>query len=214
MTAGTANVSRNAMPAVTRQPGPQVRAVTTSDLKPRDPIMDSEARRADVFQKVVLPHKDAAMNLARWLTRNSHDAEDVFQEALLRAYRFIETFRGGNSRSWLLKIVRNTFYTWKEQNSFEARHESLEDNEVDVMDETPDGHAILEAELDIERVRNAMTRLHASHREILILREFEELSYKDIATIIDAPMGTVMSRLARARHQLFEELKAEPAGAN
>jgi RNA polymerase sigma factor (sigma-70 family) len=156
-----------------------------------------------VFEQAVLPHLDAAYNLARWLTRNDHDAEDVAQEAFLRAMRFFDGFRGGSVRPWLLTIVRNTYLTWLQKSKVKEMT-PLEDRDVE-------SHAASPEELLIERVdgqslRRALDALPAEYREVLVLRELEELSYKEIAEITGIPMGTVMSRLARARRRLQESV--------
>ena len=160
------------------------------------------------FERAVLPHLPAAYNLARWLTHNDHDAEDVVQEAYLRAFRFFGAFRGGDSRSWLLKIVRNVYYTWiQRENS--RRLSTVADEEM----ESVESHALSpEARLlhnaDSERLRRALEQLPAEYREVIVLRELEELSYKEIADIAGVPLGTVMSRLARARRRLQQGLMA------
>jgi RNA polymerase sigma-70 factor (ECF subfamily) len=155
------------------------------------------------FEQAVLPHLGAAYNLARWLTRNAHDADDVVQEAYLRAYQFFESFHGGDGRAWLLRIVRNTCYTWLERNR--RREPQLP------LEETPHStgsapEAALQAEEDRELLRRALTQLPDEFREAIVLRELEGLSYKEIAAITGVPMGTVMSRLARARERLQQRL--------
>jgi RNA polymerase sigma factor (sigma-70 family) len=159
------------------------------------------------FEKAVLPHLDAAYNLARWLTRSDHDAEDVAQEAYLRAFRFFDGFRGGDSRSWLLTIVRNTCYTWLKQN---RAHEltTVFDEEIhsDADSDTPNPETTVLQDIDNQLLRQAIGELPVEFREVLILHELEGLSYKEIAVIADIPMGTVMSRLARARKGLEQSL--------
>src|SRR5450755_2884962 len=131
------------------------------------------------FEQHVLPHLDAAYNLARWLTRDAHDAEDVVQDACVRAMRYLDAMRDGNARAWFLTIVRHAAYDWLGRN---RPAEIARD----------DGSAMADA----------VGALPLAYREVLILRELEELSYKDIARIVDIPIGTVMSRLARARGML------------
>jgi RNA polymerase sigma-70 factor (ECF subfamily) len=157
---------------------------------------DKEAR----FEELIMPHLDAAYNLARWLTRNEHDAEDVVQDAFLRAFKFFAGFRGGNSRSWLLSIVRNTSYTWLQKN----RKQDLvfDEKTHDVEDTAANPEVLLLKHADREAVLQAMEELPVEFREVTILRELEEMSYKEIAEVTDVPLGTVMSRLARARKQL------------
>lgn len=150
------------------------------------------------FEPIVLPHLDAAYNLARWLAGNHHDAEDIVQEACVRAHRFAGGFRGGNSRSWLLAIVRNTAYTWLKKNRPQTII-SINDEELAEV-EAPGGPSFEAA--DAGFLRAALEELPAEFREAVILRDLEGLSYKEIAEIADIPVGTVMSRLARARAQL------------
>ena len=155
---------------------------------------------------------DAAYNLARWLTRNEHDAEDVVQEALLRAFTFFDGFRGVDSRAWMLKIVRNTCFTWLEANR-PSEVKAVDANELSEMpvleyrgsDDDPETLA-LRRTTAIE-LNDALAAIPAPFREVIILREMEGLSYKEIATVIDAPIGTVMSRLARARADLRRILR-------
>ena len=173
------------------------------------------------FEAEVLPHLDAAYNLARWLTRNPQDAEDVVQEAFLRAFRFFGGFRGGNAKSWLLRIVRNTTHTWMQA---KASRTSPLDTPFDEEEhgpalDLPDPEKLLLRKDGGQAVREAMEKLPAEHREILILRELEDLSYQEIAEVTGVPKGTVMSRLARARGGLRRALlqggaKAASTGNN
>ena len=154
------------------------------------------------FEEAVLPHLDAAYNLARWLTRNDTDAEDVVQEAYLRAFRFFGGFHGADGRSWLLAIVRNTCYTWMQHNRSPELTNPLDDDlhEIESKDLNPE--ALLLQTANTQMVRQALEELPMEFREVLVLREFEEMSYREIAGITDLPLGTVMSRLARGRKQL------------
>lgn len=160
------------------------------------------------FEQVVLPHLDSAFNLARWLLRSPADAEDVVQESCVRALRFIGGFHGGDARAWLLKIVRNTCYSWVRKN----RPADL----ADEFDETlhSAGNPVENAELqllsriDSERLRSALEALPVAFREVLVLREIEGLSYKEISGVTGLPMGTVMSSLSRAREKLRAQLGA------
>jgi RNA polymerase sigma factor (sigma-70 family) len=158
------------------------------------------------FEQTLLPHLDAAYNLARWLTRDDHDAEDLVQAAYLRALKYFGGFRGANSRAWLLTIVRNTCYTWIEQKRARGQ-ETAFDEEIHGVESSATGPAsrVLREE-DEQSVRRAVEDLPAELREVVILRELEGLSYKEIAAIAGIPMGTVMSRLARARDRLRERL--------
>jgi RNA polymerase sigma-70 factor (ECF subfamily) len=166
------------------------------------------------FEQAILPHLTAAYNLARWLTGNDHDAEDVVQESYLRALKFFSGFRGGSSRPWLLTIVRNTCYTWMRRNRMEEPGVEL-DEEMYVDSTSPSPEAILLAAARTDLVRHALDELPAEFREIVILREMEGLSYKEIAEVTAVPVGTVMSRLARARARLQKLLgEANPSEAH
>ena len=162
-----------------------------------------------------MPHLDAAYNLARWLTHNEHDAQDVVQEACLRAFKFLDGFRGGNSRSWLLSIVRNTCYTWLQQNRKSDLLTSFEEEKHDLEDPAAVPDLLLLKGDDHQMIMEALEELPPEFREVLILRELEESSYKEIAAITQVPIGTVMSRLARARQQLEQHLVRglQPGGA-
>ncbi len=152
------------------------------------------------FEQHVLPHLDAAYNLARWLTRDAHDAEDVVQDACVRAMRYVDAMREGNARAWFLTIVRHAAYDWLGRNRpAEIVHDdgSAIAGAVDHAAIDPVLAAIRSAES--RALADAVGALPLVYREVLILRELEELSYKDIARIVDIPVGTVMSRLARAR---------------
>ena len=154
------------------------------------------------FEEAVLPHLDAAYNLAHWLTRNDADAQDVVQEAYPRAFKFFGGFHGADGRSWLLAIVRNTCYTWMQHNRSPELTFSLDDDldEIESKDLNPE--ALLLQSADTQMVRQALEDLPVEFREVLVLRELEEMSYRDIASITDLPLGTVMSRLARGRKRL------------
>src|SRR5689334_4204110 len=160
------------------------------------------------FAAVVLPHLDDAFALARWLTGNRTDAEDVVQEASLRAYRAIATFAGGNARAWVLTIVRHTAYTWLRRNRSASLVmvddlEAVERAHVDPSDQeksTPETELIAKA--DAARLEAAIAELPAPFKETLVLRDVQGLDYREIAQITEVPIGTVMSRLARARRRL------------
>jgi RNA polymerase sigma factor (sigma-70 family) len=158
------------------------------------------------FEQAVLPHLDAAYNLARWLTRNETDAEDVVQEAYLRAFRFFGGFHGVDGRSWLLTIVRNTCFTWMQQNRSPQLATEFDEEIHIVKEERPDPEAQLLQKADSESLKQALEELPLEFREVIVLRELEGLSYKEIAEVAEVPMGTVMSRLARARKRLQEIL--------
>jgi RNA polymerase sigma factor (sigma-70 family) len=170
----------------------------------------SEAQR---FEKVVVPHLDAAYNLARWLTRSESAAQDVVQESCLRAFRSLARFAGGNPRAWLLTIVRNQCYSWLKKTADE-RFVGLDDDTALGEDdkahlshwETPE--AWLSRTQDAALLDQVLNDLPAPFREVLVLKELEDMSYKEIAQVIGAPLGTVMSRLARARELLRRRLLA------
>ncbi len=156
------------------------------------------------FEETVMAHLDSAYNLARWLARDERDAEDIVQEACLRAFRFFGSFRGGNARAWLLAIVRNTYYTWLEKNHARMHNVEFTDDTVAAVDcdmaTTGDSvERLLEQEDTRRRVHCALENIAAEFREVIVLRELEDLSYRDIAEIADIPLGTVMSRLSRAK---------------
>jgi len=159
--------------------------------------------RLRLFEEIILPHMDAAYNLARWLTRNEHDSQDVVQEAYLRAFRFFDSYKGGDGKSWLLEVVRNTCFTWhrRERRNLatvvfdEAAHTSCvrpnqEEALVDAANRTI--------------LQNCIERLPEAFREVLVMRDLEEMSYRQIAEVTGLPTGTVMSRLSRARKRLEE----------
>jgi RNA polymerase sigma factor (sigma-70 family) len=163
------------------------------------------------FQQNILPHMDAAYNFARFLSRDQDAAQDIVQDAFLRAYRSFETYRGGDSRAWIFAIVRNCHLAWQQQGRRKARFETPLDadagsdspaHEIASDDETAETAMIRESETS--RVRHVIGLLPEAMREILVLRELEELSYKQIAEVIDVPIGTVMSRIARARREFGE----------
>jgi RNA polymerase sigma-70 factor (ECF subfamily) len=162
----------------------------------------------DTFETVVVPHLDAAYRLARWIMHNDHDAEDVVQEASLRAFRYFRTFTGGNGRAWFLRIVRNTCYNWRERRP----------DGTDLFDENRHSHAVPMA--DPERllrqtdtasaIERALDQLPHRAREVFVLREVDGLSYRELADALDMPMGTVMSSLSRARRAFRTALCVRP----
>ncbi|WP_326489713.1 RNA polymerase sigma factor [Paraburkholderia sp. ZP32-5] len=187
---------------------------TESDAARTRAEPDADAARSRRFQQLALPHLDAAYNLARWLCGNPNDADDVVQEAFMRAFRFFDTFRGESARPWLLAIVRRTWYTeWRRR---APSHDMLEFDET--MDEATfdgwsaggdDPQTLLIRDEDARQVHEALAQLPVEYREVLILRELEEMGYREIAVVADVPIGTVMSRLARGRRKLAQVLMAE-----
>ena len=163
------------------------------------------------FEQAVLPQLDAAYNLARWLTRSTNDAEDVVQDACERALRYFDAFRGGDAKAWFLTIVRHACYDWIKRN----RPAEIAPGEADAIDDAADPDGVTPEQAVMRQATTAaldeaIASLPASYREVLILRELEDLSYKEIARVADIPVGTVMSRLARARGllQRSEPLRA------
>ena len=164
--------------------------------------MDTKVR---IFELTMWPHMRAAYNLARWLVRNDHDAEDIVQESFLKAYKAQASFRGSEPKTWMLAIVRNTAL------DFRRRDKSgivvpLGDQVHEPKDHSPDPERVLLDQSRRERVRQAISQLAEEFREVIVLRELEGLSYKEIASVLSIPMGTVMSRLSRARNLLLVEL--------
>ena len=159
-----------------------------------------------VFEEVVLPHLDAAFNYARWLTWSEADAEDVVQDAVVRALRFFSSLRNDDARSWLLAIVRNTWYARFAKAGSAAPQTPFDETHDDRPDEQLDPEALVIQRQAVARVRQAIEELPVDFREVIVLRELEGLSYKEIAGVIGAPIGTVMSRLARGRERLLSLL--------
>ena len=168
-----------------------------------------ESERLRLYEQKVLPHLDAAYNLARWLAGNDHDAQDVAQEASLRAFKFFGGFHGENARAWLLSIVRNTFYTWLRKNRPKEKLVEIDDETLAIEDESAGAESASPPFADADAVRRVIAELPVEFREIVILREMEGFSYKEIADLAGVPIGTVMSRLARARKQLQQRLAGE-----
>jgi RNA polymerase sigma factor (sigma-70 family) len=163
---------------------------------------------ARAFEETVLPHLDAAFNYARWLTRNDAEAEDVVQDACVRAVRFFRSLREDDARAWLFAIVRNTWHSRVSRRALEAL--PLDDTTHEPADRALDPESQLLQQHAVARVRDALEQLPLDFREVLVLREIEGMSYKEIAAVVRVPIGTVMSRLARARDRLTAVL-APPA---
>jgi RNA polymerase sigma-70 factor (ECF subfamily) len=170
-------------------------------------------RRSARFERLVLPHLDAAYNLARWLARDRHQAQDIVQEACVRALRFLDNCKGDDGRAWLLAIVRNTFFSvWRKRPPEDAHPELDEDSSLwsaraEAWELDP--AIAYSRKADRERIDRALLRLPLEFREVVILRELEDLSYREIAEVLNVPSGTVMSRLSRARALLARYLKQE-----
>lgn len=180
--------------------------------------MMDERLKARRFETIVMPHLDSAYNLARWLTRNDADAQDVVQEACLRAFKYFDGFDGQYANAWLLKIVRNTCYTWIKQNRPAEEVMAVDDNleEVDrnesAMQVNAQGlgrspESLVSDRREAQRLDKLIEQLPPAYREIVILREMDDMSYREIADIVGVPIGTVMSRLARGRQMLQTALR-------
>ena len=180
--------------------------------------------KAKRFEQVIMPHLDAAYNLARWLTRSDSDAQDVVQDACLRAYKYFDGFEGENPSAWLLAIVRNSCFTWIRRNrpkSEIAGDDAINENTPAQVEPLlggssrelgSDPETLLIQNRDRVRVNELVQRLPAEFRDVIVLREIEDLSYREIADVVGIPIGTVMSRLARARkllHDTWHETRAQ-----
>jgi len=162
------------------------------------------------FERAILPHLDAAYNLARWLMRNEDEAADAVQDACLRALRFIGSFRGGDGRVWLLAIVHNTCYSRLKRGAIREKETEFDDELHSPATEMTNPEAWLERSRDSETLRQALEGLPEEFREVVVMRELEGMAYKQIAEVAGVPIGTVMSRLARARKRLQQALVAAP----
>jgi RNA polymerase sigma-70 factor (ECF subfamily) len=190
----------------------------------RSPVA-GEKLKARRFEQVVMPHLDSAYNLARWLTRSDADAQDVVQEACLRAFKYFDGFDGQYANAWLLKIVRNTCFTWMKDNRPAEEAVALEDNAEEVDRDKTSMHisasglgrspeALLIEKRESQRLGALIGQLPPCYREVLILREMEDMSYRDIAEIVGVPIGTVMSRLARGRQFLQSSWRESQRGSD
>jgi RNA polymerase sigma-70 factor, ECF subfamily len=176
----------------------------------------AERRRRSRFESVVLPHLDAAYALARWLTRNDADAADVVQEAMLRAFRYFDSYREGDAKSWVLRIVRRTCYSWLERNRpadiVPLEGEAGLDEEVGSPAGAGNTETLLQSRSDLRRLDALIETLPAPLREVVVLRELNELGYREIAEVTGVPVGTVMSRLHRARAALRRAWEGKDIG--
>ncbi|HEY3839719.1 MAG TPA: sigma-70 family RNA polymerase sigma factor [Bryobacteraceae bacterium] len=161
-----------------------------------------QQRKLKLFEECILPHLNAAYNLARWLTRNEHDAQDVVQEAYLRAFRFFDSFKGGDGKAWLLAVVRNTCSTWRRREMRGSNDEPFDEaaHSADLQPVSQEQKMVDSARRGV--LRNCIEKLPADFREVIVMREIEGMSYQEIAEAATLPVGTVMSRLSRARKRL------------
>jgi RNA polymerase sigma-70 factor (ECF subfamily) len=160
--------------------------------------------RLRLFEEAILPHLNAAYNLARWLTRNEHDAQDVVQEAYLRAFRFFDGYKGGDGKAWLREVVRNTCFTWLRREKRNLTTVVFDEAAHSPPVHSPDQEEALVNAANGTVLQNCIERLPDEFREVLIMRDLEEMSYRQIAEVAGLPAGTVMSRLSRARKRLAE----------
>jgi RNA polymerase sigma-70 factor (ECF subfamily) len=164
----------------------------------------SSSDKLQLFEEIMLPHLNAAHNLARWLTGNGDEAQDVVQEAYLRAFRFFDGFRGGDGKAWLLAVVRNTCFTLHRRSKEKVTMESFDEASHSSKAQAADPAETLADAAKMTALRNCIGTLPAEFREVLVMRELEEMSYQQISETASLPLGTVMSRLSRARKRLEE----------
>jgi RNA polymerase sigma factor (sigma-70 family) len=169
----------------------------------KNPEMHPEAKLR-LFEEIMLPHLNAAHNLARWLTRNDHDAQDVVQEAYLRAFRFFDSYKGGDGKAWVLEIVRNTCFTWGRREKRNLANVAFDEAAHAPAVQGPNQEETLMDVANRSILRDCIEKLPEAFREVLVMRELEEMSYRQIADVTSLPAGTVMSRLSRARTRLEE----------
>lgn len=195
-------------PAARRRPGPAVGS-PLSRARPRDPAVPGAPQApedVERFRQLLLPHLDAAYGFARYLCRDATAAEDLVQDAYLKAFRGFSGYRGGDPKAWLFAIVRSSFLTWTRRRAWDVTGPDATDAVETAVSEAPTPEDVLVRTADIEALRLAVEDLPEPFRETLVLRELQEMSYREIADITGAPMGTVMSRLARARLMLTRAL--------
>ena len=174
--------------------------------------MTTHSDKSRRFEELFWPHLPAAYNVARWLTKRDADADDVVQEAMLRAFRFFDSYRGENARAWVLTIVRNACYSWLKENRLNESPSDPDELLQEVPEQAPGPEDTAMKNAKKEQVQRCLGALPLEFREILILRELEGLSYKEITTVTGLPMGTVMSRLARGRDRLQHALLTQMRG--
>jgi RNA polymerase sigma-70 factor (ECF subfamily) len=176
--------------------------------------LTEEAKKLALFEQIIVPHLNSAYNLARWLTGNEHDAEDVVQEAYLRAFRFFDGFKGEEGKGWLLAVVRNTCRTWVRRQKGDIPKVVFDEQIHGKNREEASAESDLIEKARLGSLRECLELLPVDYRGVLVMREMEELSYKEIADIAGLPLGTVMSRLSRARKRLEDCLTTRINGAS
>jgi RNA polymerase sigma-70 factor (ECF subfamily) len=164
----------------------------------------NQQRKLQLFEECILPHLNAAYNLARWITRNEHDAQDIVQESYLRAFRFFDGYRGGDGKSWLMAVVRNTCSTWRRRESRDSSNEPFDEKAHSSNRQMQNQEEKLVDSSKMSVLRNCIEMLPLEFREVIVMRELEEMSYREISEVASLPVGTVMSRLSRARKRLEE----------
>jgi RNA polymerase sigma-70 factor (ECF subfamily) len=169
----------------------------------------NDASKLELFEQAILPHLDAAWNLARWLTRNPQDAEGVVQEAYLRAFRFFDSFHGGDGKAWLLAVVRNTCMTWLGKKTATSSTVGFSEQLHSAPANQENAEDALIRNAKINSLRDCVEALPPEYREIVVMRELEDLPYREIAEVAGVPIGTVMSRLSRARARLLNCMEAK-----
>jgi RNA polymerase sigma-70 factor (ECF subfamily) len=181
-------------------------AVTQSSITP--------PTKLELFEEIILPHLNSAYNLARWLTRNEHDAQDVVQESYLRAFRFFDGYHGGEPKAWLLAVVRNTCHTWRRREKRDVTKVLFDEAAHTPDPDTPNAEERLVEATKMNTLRHCIETLPVEFREVLVMRELEEMSYQQVADVAGLPVGTVMSRLSRARKRLEECAGRRKSGAS
>jgi RNA polymerase sigma factor (sigma-70 family) len=181
-------------------------AVTQSSITP--------PTKLELFEEIILPHLNSAYNLARWLTRNEHDAQDVVQESYLRAFRFFDGYHGGEPKAWLLAVVRNTCHTWRRREKRDVTKVLFDEAAHTPDPDTPNAEERLVEATKMNTLRHCIETLPVEFREVLVMRELEEMSYQQVADVAGLPLGTVMSRLSRARKRLEECAGRRKSGAS
>jgi RNA polymerase sigma-70 factor (ECF subfamily) len=176
-----------------------------TQIAPKSPS-DRASSKLEQFEEMMLPHLNAAYNLARWLTHNGHDVDDVVQESYLRAFRFFDRYQHGDSKAWLLAIVRNTCRTWLRREDAARSAVIFDEGALFASADGPSAEERLAEASRAQTLRNCIAALPEEYREVLVMRELEEMSYREIAEVAGVPVGTVMSRLFRARKQLLQRL--------